>query len=251
MPSTTKTISSTPTVTSTLTPSSPLESTQPTPTPTIASRGDFIDHQPVTDAVIQDSSQQLKAIGCDDDAGNDKCQVGSIEYQITKDDSEKLTVISVPVRGSDEAQWGWISIPANTLKPGCVVKVSQGSVPQSSGISGAEDSSSGCSDNEGDEGESSRVSPSISIKTYCNGKKVSLFQNDIKLQFIANLDEKDEKKGKPCFGYFEEEKDQKSWKCLKLKQATRINSRQVLYTASTKHFTRYCIQFSQLGWVCR
>jgi len=153
-------------------------------------------------------------------------------------------VISVPVSGSEEAQWGWISIPGNTLKPGCVVKVSQGSVPQSSGISGADDSSSMCDEEEEGDRETSRVSPSISIKAFCNGKKVSLFQNDIKLQFIANVDEKDEKKGKPCFGYFEEDKNQKRWRCLKTKLARRINSRQVLYTASTKHFTRYDITTS-------
>jgi len=224
-----QTISSSPSQAST-TKISPSPTLQPS---TSSTSGIEVTHSTVSAKDIQKSSKGLQSLNCDKWQPNifpKQCQIDSIKYKFTESDSKQLTVIAIPVKGSNDVNWGWISIPANTLTPGCVIEIKGGSTPPQTKLTKGE---SDCEGNKVEE-DAVCVTPSISIKAYCDGKKVTSFKNSIDLQFIGNW----VKNGRtPCVGFFQEQTNQKLWDCFGL-QTDRINDQQQLYSGSTHHFTR-------------
>jgi len=198
--------------------------------------------------LIEESAKELRNLNCDRLSGReftDECGIGSTKYTLSKADSRRLTVVGIPVKGSGTADWGWISIPANTLEPGCTIEISQGTVP-SKESSSTKSTSKGKKKNtqkcEDQDKKLMNVSPSASLTITCDGREVKSFPKGIGLQFLANLDKKQESElDLTCLGFREDGSEgdrDHPWSCIDGLKTKRISDTQVLFTSKTDHFTR-------------
>jgi len=196
-------------------------------------------HKPVSDETIEDNARRLGVLNCDEytDEFPNRCEASRREYRMSDYDSSHFTAIGVEIKGQKGVQTGWISIPADTLDPNCVVTIKSGQQPSHSSEASVK-RDSGCGKKEEKDVKVSNVSPTISVEVICDGKEMTSFRHPITLQFVANVKRGVDTEKRSCVGYFSEGSDEKSWKCLNGIDVTRVTKTQVLYTTSTDHFTR-------------
>jgi len=221
-----------------------------------------VTHEEISDRTLEENARSLRKLGCDDVKPSqtkksrgkfpDKCSIQSIQYTLTKYDSTHITVIGINAKGDPEAHWGWVTIPPNTLKPGCIVYISQGDSPSNSkatDLPGNEEKNQNkCEGGKGQREDVNNVSPSVSIRIVCDGKEVTSFPKGIKLEFLSNAPKGEDYdqllESSACLGFFRSEKantrknSDEKWSCLSNIDFKIVSGSQTLFTSTTDHFTR-------------